>query len=619
MVLTFQSATSSRTSVPIDLQNLFWRGGRLPGEITGIQGFHQSIGGKPIVEKTASGKVTGDKNKKLNRVDVRFSFRGFASIRSSVVTLSGSVKWEKTYESLIKLVPEISSLTFKVTNTAVKFNLKKSLRLEYIQNKITELKLGIKADYEPETFAGLRLKFKDGTLANVFANGTVTAQGKNLDGFEKKFKELLENTVKDAYRVGAREMSASPIAARRNLAAKRAAITENRYERANKWTNIRPGFYVRPGPNKVARFYKVPKNPALVRTKVIRAYANLGVNIPAETRRILGISLASAVPPPRSTAKKAPNNWNTSPPAGMYVRPGPGGIPKFYKIPKLIKQGKKTVISTYKRAAVRIPNRVRTIFGISPSPEESPKTPSPKLTGNISNKGVFRIDGLDCMRYKLQELKKIAERLDIPSGRRTKEKLCRDIRSKLLGSLITNKPNFTKNGVRHYILTNSRAIKRNSRTRAMNSFKVQEIKNFIKELNKNANVNGKTKKELLEILIERKRLLNTVNKEFDLLFNQMSSSSSSSRSKSSSSGSSSSSSRSKSSSSSSSRSKSSGSPARRGLNIARNILGPGFTNAELQNFLNKYMKSPGSLNRIVSNFKTRKGLVRLARANVETM
>lgn len=246
MVLTFQSATSSRTSVPIDLQNLFWRGVRLPGEITGIQGFHQSIGGKPIVEKSASGKVTGDRNKKLNRVDVRFSFRGFASIRSSVVTLSGSVKWEKTYEALLKLVPEISSLNFKITNTAIKFNLKKSLRLEHIQNKIARSGLGIKANYEPETFAGLRLRFKDGTLANVFANGTVTAQGKNLDGFEKKFKQILENVVKDPYRIGAREMSASPIAARRNLAAKRAAITENRYERANNWTSTRAGFYVRP-------------------------------------------------------------------------------------------------------------------------------------------------------------------------------------------------------------------------------------------------------------------------------------------------------------------------------------------------------------------------------------
>jgi hypothetical protein len=589
MVLTFQSATSSRSSVPIDLQYLFWRSSRLPDEITGIQGFYNSIGGKPVIEKTAAGKVTGDKSKKLNRVDVRFSFKGFASVRASVVTLSGSVKWEKTYEALVKLVPEIKSLTFKLTNTAVKFNLKKALRLEYIQNQIRALGLGIKAEYEPEAFAGLRLKFKDGTVANVFANGTVTAQGKNLNDFEKNFRDLLEKTITNPYKIGARERSASPVAARKNLAAKRAAITENRYERANNWNNARNGYYVRPGPNKVARFYKVPKNPALVRTKVVRAYANLGVNIPAATRRLLGIS-TNSIAPPKSAVRKAPINWNTSPPTGMYVRPGPGGLPKLYKIPKLVKQGKKTVLSTYKRAAVRIPNRVRAIFGISPSPELV-KTPSPKLTGNVSNKGIFRIDGLDCMRYKLQDLKRIAEKLDIPSSRRTKEKLCSDIRSKLVLNVGGPKPNFTKNGVRHYILVNSRTIKRNSRTKAMNSFKVQEIKNFIKELNKNANVNGKTKKQLLDLLIERKRMMN--------LLNQMSFSFSSSSSQSPGSGPSS---------GSSSSSRNRGSPPdRMGLNIARDILGPGFTNAELQNFLNKYTKSPGSLNRIISNFKSRKG------------
>ena len=94
MVLTFQSASSNRSLVPIDLQNIFWRSAKLPKDITTITGYSHSIGGtkNPVVEKNSSGKITGDSSKKIRRVDVRFSFKGgFASVRENSVTLSGSV------------------------------------------------------------------------------------------------------------------------------------------------------------------------------------------------------------------------------------------------------------------------------------------------------------------------------------------------------------------------------------------------------------------------------------------------------------------------------------------------------------------------------------------------
>lgn len=608
MVLTFQSASSSRTLAPIDLQNVFWRSVRLPKDVHSIQGFTQSIGGKPIIEKySTTGKVTGDRNKKLKRVDVRFSFKGgFASVRETTVSIAGSVPWEMTYRVLSRLVPEIKSLTFKITNTAVKFYLKKAVKLDRIFEE-RHKGPGYTLEFEPELYPGLRIKFSDGVLVNVFANGTVTAQGKELKGIEKRVKDLFA-TYKNPYGMNKPKI---PIAARKNLAKKRANITESRYEPAKGWTNSRSGFYVRPGPNKVARFYAVPKNPALVRTKVIRAYSNIGVNVPPLTRKLLGIVSATATAPPKSTVKKTVTNWNASPPPGMYIRPGPGGLPKLYKIPKLIKQGKKTVVSTYKKAAVRIPNRVRTVFGISPSPNHVNSSPVTKLVGNV-NRGVFRIDGLDCMRYKLNDLKLIAERLDIPIGRRKKEYLCRDIRSKLISNTVSpkTKPNFIKNGVSHTILINSRSLKRNSRTKALSSFKIQELKNIIKNLDKtvnNSNLNAKKKNELINLLIERKRTKNALN----TMFNNFSSSSGSASSKGSS--------LSSGSASSKDSSFSKDSPVRTGLNIARNILGPGFTNSELQNFLNRYSKSPGSLNRIVGEFKGRKGLVRLARANFESL
>jgi hypothetical protein len=588
--------------VPIDLQNVFWRSAKLPKDIASIQGFSQSIGGgkKPVVEKNSAGKILGDRNKNLKRIDVRFSFKGgFASVRETTVTISGSVPWEMSYRVLARLVPEIKLLKFKITNTAVKFYLKKVVKLDRI---IDEKRKGpgYTLEYEPELYPGLRIKFSDGVLVNVFGNGTVTAQGRDLTGIEKRVKDVFA-MYKNPY---GENRPRIPIAARKNLAKKRENIIESRYEPAKGWTNSRSGFYVRPGPNKAARFYAIPSNPALVRTKVIRAYANIGVNVPPLTRRILGIVNVSK-PKPKVVKKKTVNNWNTSPPVGMYVRPGPGGLPKFYKIPKLLKQGKKTVIDTYKKAAIRIPNRVRTVFGISPSPN---KSPSPaKLLGNVSNKGVFRIDGLDCMRYKLPELKRIAEKLDIPIGRRSKEYLCRDIRSKLMSEGVpkTNKINFIKNGVKHYILVNSRAIKRNSRTKSLDSFKIQDIKNFIKEMNSGVNLSKPMKKnELISLLIERKRTKNVLNS----LFNFSPSSSEAS-------------------SSASSISSANGSPIRNPLNIARNILGPNFTNTELQNFLNRYKKSPNRLNKIVNEFKIRKKIHSSspafirggARANVETL
>lgn len=602
--LTFQSATSSRSLLPIDLRDVMWRTVRLPDTITEIQGFAQSIGGKPVVERTgANGRFTGDKNKNLKRIDVRFSFKGgFATVRETSATVSGSVAWERIREALVRLVPELKSLEFTVTNTAIKFNLKKSLRLEHIEREIRRKKLASGVEFEPERFPGLRLKFSDGIVANVFENGTITAQGRNLDGFERRFRDLLEKRVDSPYKIGAREMSASPVAARKNLAKKRAKTIANRYSPARNWTNTRPGFYVRPGPNKVARFYAVPKNPALVRQKVLKAYADIGVNVPNATRIILGIPRSAEVRR-RPAAATAVTNWNAGPPAGMYVRPGPGGLPRLYKIPKLIKQGKKTVVEAYKKAGVRIPNRVRAVFGIPSSVRATSTSPSPTTSKipklDITNRGIFRIDGLDCSRYKLEDLKRIAQRMGVPTGgRRTKVALCGDIKKILTGKApevaVASSPNFVKNGMGHYILVNERRIRRNGREKALNSFKVQNLKNMILAFNNSENVTGLSKKKnLINKLVGLKKNMLNLGNELNFMLKSASSSSSGG----------------------------SPPPGRSGLNIARNILGPNFTNSELRNFLNRYKKSPASLNRLVNEFKSgkKKKLIRLAKANVESL
>lgn len=603
MVLTFQSASSNRSLTPIDLQSIFWHGKKLPKDVMSIQGFQQSIGGQPVVEKTQDGKITGDTNKKLKRVDVRFSFKGIANVREHVVTLSGSVQWEMIYRIVARLVPEVKKLNFTVTNTASRFYLMKVVNLDSIYNERRKgpgysLEL---FESEISGFSKLLIRFDDGAVASVFVNGTVVAQGRDIKGIEKRIKDLL-STYKAPYKGN---VTKEPVATRKNLTRKRTEMTESRYERASNWTNVRSGYYVRPGPNKVPRFYTVPKNPALVRAKVLRAYANLGVNVPSETRRLLGIAANTKLKDKKKNTTVT--NWNASPPQGMYVRPGPGGLPKLYKIPKLLKQGKKTVIEAYKKAGVKIPNKVRTIFSISPPTAPSSSVVAlPKL--NVTNKGVFRVDGLACSRYKLVDLQKIASRMDIPTLKRKKADLCRDIKKKLIVANVNQKHNFVKNGVKHYILANEKRVRRNKHVKSMNSFKVNELKNMIKAMNNSVNVSGKrTKKNLINMLIERKRTANAVN-------NMFANFSASSRSNSSGPGNSSG----PSGSPLSRRSNSAG-PKRSGLNIARNILGPGFTNAQLQNFLNKYMKSPQSLNRIVREFKTTTGRRMNAKANVEVL
>lgn len=591
MTLTFQSATSSRALTPFDLQSIFWRSsGKLPKDIMSVTGFQQSIGGKvPVLQKNANGTLTGNRDKKLKRVEIRFKFKGIAVVRESTITLSGSVPWEMIYRVLVRLVPEAKSLTFTVTNTAERFYLKKRVRLSAIADE----KLsgpGYTLSYEPELyFARIVIRFKSGIVASVFANGTVVAQGKNLKNIETKVKGVLAQYS----RPYGENVRVNPIPARKNLKKKRLDMVEARYEPARSWTNTRAGYYVRPGPDKVPRFYKVPANPALVRQKVLRAYSNVGVNVPPMVKYVLGMSTNAAVKP-KVTTKKNATHWNANVPNGMYVRPGPGGLPKLYKIPKLLKQGKKTVIEAYKKAGVNIPSKVKNIFGIVASVAVPINTAS--LKTNVNNRGKFRVDGLECMRYTLAKLQTIASRLGIPISRQTKTQLCTAIKKRSNGTTTTtsSEPNFVSaNGVKHYILINNRRVKRNGRSRTMDSFKASELKNMILQLNKNTNTTNKSKKNLIELLIERKRTKNVTGAMFNNFSNSNSNSGSpvsvrnspvSVRN------------------SPSART----SPKRNPLNIARNIIGNGFTNYELKNFLNKYMVLPTTSKGTVSKMEYKK-------------
>lgn len=61
--------------------------------------------------------------------------------------------------------------------------------------------------------------------------------------------------------------------------------------RAPSWNAIKPGFYVRPGAGQQPYWFKVPTGIASGRKTVIKTYTQAGRNIPAEVRRIFGISV----------------------------------------------------------------------------------------------------------------------------------------------------------------------------------------------------------------------------------------------------------------------------------------------------------------------------------------
>jgi hypothetical protein len=265
-----------------------------------------------------------------------------------------------------------------------------------------------------------------------------------------------------------------PKPARKNLAKKRAQGAE-RYSRAASWNNNREGFYVRPGANAKPRFYPLVANLKLVKPKMIRAYAEAGVAIPQRVRNIFGVA-GNAAPPPKTEGRRAPN-W-TATKEGYYVKPGPGGRPYFYQVPKGVAASRKTVVAAYKKAGVTIPNSVRNLFGIPKTPNgaaanETGNWKKPTHWLNYNAKGTVRINGRQYDRYTRPELVQIARTIGIAE---VSEKLSLAKIAAVIAKYLepyTNVPNAEINGVPVILMANGR-VKRGSRIRQWATLKPDE-------------------------------------------------------------------------------------------------------------------------------------------------
>jgi hypothetical protein len=203
----------------------------------------------------------------------------------------------------------------------------------------------------------------------------------------------------------------------------------NRNPIASAW-NMRPppGFYVRPGINGRPRLYKWRKmekaptgewvdrgamNLAGVGPKVAKAFADAGIPVPAATRNAFARAGHPLGTPAQSTTglanRRAPS-WNATR-EGFYVRPGPGKQPYWFKVPKGIATGKKTVIDTYAKAGRNIPASVRAIFKIGNNVKTESNTKNHKITLGLN--GIVRINNRQATRLTKAELLAVARNMGI--------------------------------------------------------------------------------------------------------------------------------------------------------------------------------------------------------------
>ena len=114
--------------------------------------------------------------------------------------------------------------------------------------------------------------------------------------------------------------------------------------------------------------------------------------------------------------------------AGCYIKPNPQGQPCCYTVPKSIEYSRNKVANSYNKAGVRVPNAVRTLFGIGFNTNNNPvnvSNKSPNVRTYVNDKSGFKINSRQCLRYTKVALVDMARRLHIAlPAKLTKPILC---------------------------------------------------------------------------------------------------------------------------------------------------------------------------------------------------
>lgn len=336
---------------------------------------------------------------------------------------------------------------FKIINCI--FNINKKISLETLAQELNEklpkgmLVQKVDYDFDPElkvTFPSLKIRIKKLTF-QVFSNGTVLFTGiktmNDIDLPKELFRQFFTKYhVDDAIVLPFKPLTEIPGRNSNNRTVTRLA---SRYPSAGTWDRlvspVPPGYYIRPGTDGKPRLYvyqyfiQLQEGPAIldpkgkvnlkaVAPKVVKAFEEVNRPIPESTRRVFreaGFPLEKyegreIKTNPGLKNRRAPS-WNAVDPNGLkYVRPGPGQQPYWFKKPKRIYDGRKTVLASYAKAGRNIPEPVRKMFKIKETTEEA----RPRHLVAMGLNKILRINDRQATRLTKAELLEISRNMEIP-------------------------------------------------------------------------------------------------------------------------------------------------------------------------------------------------------------
>lgn len=490
--------------------NAIWKGNLK--EIPELLGY-TLIGTKPKVRISSNGKVIGQ----VPETITRWQFHVPKVKAYIVISKSGTIKintpgpWEQVvlyltknfYPGLIK-----RKLDVNLAKVDARFYVNHEIDISNFYRELSRLpKSLIDLGHEPDVLSENSMGLKGGFYFkwlqpvcsfHVFTSGTIIVNGLKTDTDmsmpSRIFKDILSRVNIERALILNTPLKRPGLSRKQTKENKAKYMAQMRYARAASYTNTRSGFYVRPGPNGVPRFYPVPSNVSLVREKTIKAYAAAKVNIPKSVRNILGVA-ENAQPREKNGKPNGPKNFSNKH-ANYYVRPDRQGKPKWYAIPKHKGPGRDTVTKAYKAAGINIPPHIRELFGISNSNSKFSNTKTNHTLLNRS--GELYINGKQASRYEIQALVRIARNLEIAqvNSTMTKDTIIAWIKSRASNS--KQAINLTLNGVKHIFMKNGsvRRIQPNksSRSRQFSSLSTAEQNKIARAYLGNSNFNEAYKK-----------------------------------------------------------------------------------------------------------------------------
>jgi TATA-box binding protein (TBP) (component of TFIID and TFIIIB) len=396
------------------------------------------IGTGWVGETTGATKVVAKKGKQtVTLTSDTVEVLGAGNYEAALLTV---VKNEWAPKSLLRASPNFKKIDGQ-------FNVNKDFSLEDLVDELKGLPAALGPTvkpYNPEIFPAVVLNLsKLGWTYQFFKNGTVLFSGvknpKDIDLPAELFKKFFTEFGISILVFGA----GTPRIRLPNKGTNKSAKLAERYNLAGTWNALKKppkGYYIRPGTNGKPRFYPwlrverkainigeavphvnvkyYPMNLKAVAPKVVKAFKNANKPIPQTTINAfkeagfpLSLNNNGNVKEGTKLVERRAPSWNATKP-GFYVRPGPGQQPYWFKVPKGLASGRKTVIATYTKAGRNIPRAVRNIFQIGNNVQTAGNVREHQVKMGLN--GILRINDRQATRLTKKELLAIARNMNIP-------------------------------------------------------------------------------------------------------------------------------------------------------------------------------------------------------------